>query len=138
MNEKYMNIAILLAEKAYRKDEVPVGAIIVKNNKIIAKAYNQKEKKHDVIKHAEIIAIEKACKKLKTYHLEDCILFVTLEPCMMCTGAIEQSHISKVVYALDSDKYGYLKKYNKIPYESGILKDQSLMLLQQFFKKKRR
>ena len=126
-----------LAKKAFKKNEIPVGAIIIKNSNIIAKAYNKKEKTKNVIKHAEIIAIERACKKLKTYHLDNCIMYVTLEPCMMCTGAIEQSHISKVIYALDSDKYGYLKKYKKIPFENNVLKEESLYLLQNFFQKKR-
>ena len=95
MNEYYMKIAIKQANKALKYNEVPVGAIIVKNNKIIAKAYNKKEKSNDSTKHAEIIAISKACKKFKNWRLDDCILYVTMEPCMMCSGAIEQSRIKK-------------------------------------------
>ena len=90
MNEFYMNIAIKEAKKAYKYEEVPVGAVIVKNNKIVSKAFNKKEKTKNVIKHAEIIAISKACKKLKNWRLDECELYVTMEPCMMCSGAIEQ------------------------------------------------
>ena len=90
MNEKYMELAISMAKKAFKKGEIPVGAVIVKNGKIIAKSYNTKEKNKDVTCHAEINAIKKACKKLKTWHLEECELYTTLEPCMMCTGAIIQ------------------------------------------------
>ena len=100
MNEYYMNIAIKEAKKAYKYEEVPVGAVIVKNNKVIAKAFNKKEKTKNVTKHAEIIAISKACKKLKNWRLEDCIIYVTMEPCMMCSGAIEQSRIKKIVYGV--------------------------------------
>lgn len=136
--EKYMQLALKEAKKALKQNEIPVGAVIVKNNKVISKGHNIKEKKQNVIKHAEIVAIEKACKKIHDWHLNDCILYVTLEPCMMCTGAIEQSRISKVYYALDSEKFGYLKKYNKINYESGMFKEESLQLLQQFFQSKRK
>ncbi len=138
MNEKYMKIALKEAYKAFKSKEIPIGAVIVKNNKVIAKAHNKKEKKQQVTKHAEIIAIEKACKKLKSWRLIDCEMYVTLEPCMMCTGAIEQSKIKKIYYSIDSDKFGYLKQYNKINYEKGICAEESLELLQKFFKKKRK
>lgn len=136
--EKYMRLALKEAEKALKQDEIPIGAVIVKDDKVIAKGHNMKERKHNVIKHAEIVAIERACKKLHDWHLNGCILYVTLEPCMMCTGAIEQSRISKVYYALDSDKFGYLKKYNKIEYQSGMFEEESLQLLQKFFQSKRK
>lgn len=143
MNEKYMTIALKEAKKAFKKKEVPIGTVIVKNNKIIAKAHNQKEKTNIVTKHAEIIAIEKACKKLKTWHLNDCILYTTVEPCLMCSGAIIQSRIQKVIFATSNEKYGQLKKIvqnNKIKIliEEGILKKESINLLQQFFDKKRK
>ena len=143
MNDIYMKIALKEAKKALKKNEVPIGAIIVKNNKIIAKAHNQKEKTKIVTKHAEIIAIEKACKKLKTWHLNDCILYTTVEPCLMCSGAIIQSRIDKVVYGTENEKFGKLnniiKNDNiKIEIESGILKNESIDLLQQFFNKKRK
>ena len=143
MNEKYMNIALIEAKKAYKRNEVPIGCIIVKNNKIISKAYNKKEKTNVVTKHAEIIAIEKACKKLKTWHLNDCILYTTVEPCLMCTGAIIQSRIKKVVYATENEKYGSLNKIikeskSKLEIEKNILADKSISLLQNFFNKKRK
>ena len=148
MSQIYMELALKEARKAYKKDEVPVGAIIVKSGKVIAKAYNQKEKKQNPTKHAEIIAIEKACKKLKTWHLDDCILYVTLEPCLMCAGAIIQSRIKKVVYAASSEKFGYIesidnvfnnKKNNHlVEIEKGICKKESQELLKKFFKQKRK
>ncbi len=141
MNELYMNMALKEAKKAFKYDDVPVGCVIVKNNKVIAKAYNKKENKNDAIKHAEIEAISKACKKLKTWHLEDCILYTTMEPCMMCSGAIVQSRISHICYGVKNESFGmsdYIKKYNKnVVIEDNILHDKSLNLIQSFFKKKR-
>lgn len=147
MNEKYMKIAIKEAKKAYKKGDIPVGAVIVKNDKIISKAYNKKEKDKNAIKHAEIIAIEKACKKLKTWHLEDCVLYTTLEPCMMCCGAIIQSRIRTLVYGTTNAKFGYVesmgnllnnsKNNHKVNIISGIKKDESSELLISFFKNKR-
>lgn len=148
MNKKYMNLALKEAKKAYKNDDVPVGAIIVKDNKVISKAHNQKEKKKNATRHAEIIAIEKACKKLKTWHLDNCILYVTLEPCLMCAGAIIQSRIKKIVYATSSEKFGYIesidnillnKKNNHIvEIEKGICCSDSQKLLKDFFKQKRK
>ena len=135
-NKYYMNIALSLAKKAYRKNEVPVGAVIVKNNKIIAKAYNKKESKHNPIYHAELIAISKACKKLKTWHLDDCILYVTLEPCMMCSGAIEQSRIKKVIYGTENYNCGYISKLSTIEIEN-LNNTECNLLLKKFFKSKR-
>lgn len=97
--KNWMEEALNMAKKAYKKNEVPIGAVIVKDGKIISKAYNQREKKQNAIKHAEIIAIDKACKKLKSWRLDGCTLFVTLEPCPMCSGAICNARIDKVVYA---------------------------------------
>ena len=105
-----MKEALKEAKKAYDNGEIPIGAIIVKDGKIIARAHNQKEEKNDATKHAEIIAIQKASKKVQGWRLENCEMYVTLEPCMMCTGAIIQSRIKKVYYLLDSDYYENLKK----------------------------
>ena len=148
MNEKYMKIAINEAKKSLISDDVPIGAIIVKDNKIIAKAHNMKEKYQVATKHAEIIAIEKACKKLNTWYLNDCTLYVTMEPCLMCAGAIIQSRIKKLVYSLPNDRFGYVdsidsvltnKKNNHIvEIESGILSDESKILIQNFFINKRK
>ena len=142
-----MNVALQEAKKSYKNGDVPVGAIIVKNGKIIAKAHNEKEKKHCAIKHAEIIAIEKACKKLKSWHLEDCEMYVTLEPCLMCAGALLQSRLKTLIYATENEKFGYVKSIesilnndknnHKIKIISGIGKQESQKLLKEFFKKKR-
>ncbi len=93
---QYMDIAIKEAKKAFNNDEIPVGAVIVKDDKVISKAYNQRNKTNQVIDHAEIIAIKKANKKLGNWRLEDCEIYITLEPCPMCASAIEQSRIKNV------------------------------------------
>lgn len=143
--KKYMEKAIEEAKKAFKNDEVPIGSIIVKNNKIISKAYNKKEKKQNVTQHAEILAIEKACKKLKTWHLDGCEIYTTLEPCLMCCGAIEQSRISKIYYAASSPVFGQIENNNKIftnnnkvEIYKGICEKESAELLQKFFKLKRK
>lgn len=140
--KEHMQIAYKEALKAYKKGDVPVGAVIIKNNKVIAKSYNKKEKKNNAILHAEIDAINKACKKLKTWHLENCILYTTLEPCLMCTGAIVQSRINEIYYATENKNFGEInniKKYNKqIKINSGLLKNESSELLKKFFKEKRK
>lgn len=92
----FLKYALIEAEKAYERGEVPIGAIIVKDNKIIAKGYNKREETQDVTMHAEIIAIKKACEKIGSWRLSECEMYVTLEPCMMCMGAILQSRISKL------------------------------------------
>lgn len=138
-----MLVAIKEAQKAAKKKDVPVGAVIVKNKKIIAKAHNQKQSKKNAILHAELIAISKACKKNKNWHLDDCILYVTLEPCLMCLGAIVQSRIKKVVYATSSPKFGCIEilknsKSNHIPIiDSGICRKECSAILKSFFKNKR-
>lgn len=147
MNEKYMREAIKLAKKAEEKDEVPIGCVIVKNDKIIARGYNLRESKQQSIAHAEIMAIQKACKKVGSWRLEDCELYVTLEPCSMCTGAILQSRISKVIYGAKDPKGGCIesciklyeyKGFNHYPETTGgILEEECAQLLKDFFKKKR-
>ena len=104
--EKFMKKALKEAEKAYAKEEIPVGAVIVKNGKIIARAYNQKETSKNACGHAEILAIQKACKKLNAWRLLDCEMYVTLEPCPMCAGALINSRISKVYIGTDDEKTG--------------------------------
>lgn len=138
-----MLLAIKLAEKAAKRGEIPIGAVIVLHDKVIAKAYNTKEKKHDVTCHAEINAIKKACKKLQTWHLEECELYTTLEPCMMCTGAIIQSRIKKIYFSTANEKFGELlnqvkNKKNKIDINMGLYEEKSVELLKKFFKNKRK
>lgn len=144
MEEKFMKEALKEAKKAYGKEEVPVGAVIVKNGKIIAKAHNLKETKKDTTCHAEILAIQKASKKLNAWRLEDCEMYVTLEPCSMCAGALIQSRIKKVYIGTMDYKtgacgsvYNLLKDYtfnHKVECEIGILKDECEKILQDFFK----
>ena len=96
-DELYMDIALQEAKKAYKKEEIPVGAVIVKNGKVISKAYNRKNKSNRVKDHAEIIAIDKANRKLRNWRLEDCEIYITLEPCPMCASAIEQARIKRII-----------------------------------------
>ena len=143
INEKFMKEALKEAQKAYKKLEVPVGAIIVKDGKIVARAHNLKETKNDTTKHAEILAIEKASKKLGNWRLIDCEMYVTLEPCPMCAGAIVNSRIKKVnIGAMDEktgacgSKLNLLQDFNfdtKVDMESGILENECRELLQKFF-----
>ncbi len=140
MNDNYfMSKALELAKKAYDLDEVPVGCVVVYNNEIIASGFNRKEIDGISTYHAEILAINDACKKLGTWRLDDCILYTTMEPCMMCTGAIIQSRIGRVIYGTKNDSFGYLSKVNnnKIIVNSDVLKDECLLLLGKFFKEKR-
>ena len=148
MNEKFMNLAIKEAIKAFENDEVPVGCIIVKDNLVIAKAYNKKEKLHCASKHAEVIAVEKASKKLNNWRLDNCDVYVTLEPCPMCTGAIIQSRIPRVVFGAYDPKGGCMgsctnlievKGFNHYPaIEGGVLQEECASLLKAFFREKRK
>ena len=148
IDETWMLESLKEAKKAYCIDEVPIGAIIVKNNKIISRAHNKKETTKIATAHAEIIAIERACKKLKNWHLDDCTLYVTVEPCLMCAGALIQSRIKKLVYGAPNSKFGYIESIEKIlqkkennhqvEVESGILQKQCAELMKQYFIQKRK
>ncbi len=139
-----MKEALKQAQKAYEKMEVPVGAVIVKDGKIIARAYNQKEYKNDTTNHAEILAIKKASKKLNSWRLLDCDMYVTLEPCSMCAGALIQSRIRKVYIGASDEKTGACGsvlnllgdyKFNHtVEIEKGILENECEALLKAFFK----
>lgn len=137
----YMMEALKEANKAYKEGDVPVGCVIVYNNKIIAKAHNKKEKTNDAVAHAEILAIKKACKKMKTWRLERCEIYITMEPCLMCSGAIIQSRINKVYYGIKNPSFGgskYIKLYNKkIEFEENVMKDECQYLIKKFFEEKR-
>ena len=144
---EYMELALKEAKKAYKKGDVPVGAVIVKDGKVIAKAYNKKEKSKVAVYHAEILAIKKACQKLKSWHLTDCEIYVTLEPCLMCAGAILQSRISKVYFSTTNLKFGYVssidsilnqKNNHKVDIHEGLCKEKSQKMLIEFFKNKRK
>lgn len=146
--EKFMKEAIKEAKKAAKKLEVPVGCVIVKDGEIIAKAHNLKETKQDTTKHAEIIAIQKASKKLEAWRLLDCEMYVTLEPCSMCAGAMIQSRIKKVYIGATDEKTGacgsvinLLQDYpfnHKIEIETGIEQEECEKVLKEFFKNLRK
>ena len=144
-DEIFMLEAIKQAEKARKKGEVPIGAVIVCNNKIIAKAHNLRQTTKDATSHAEILAIKKACKKLKTWHLVDCELYVTLEPCPMCSGAIINARINRVVFGAFDSKAGCCGTLYNLPLDSrfnhrpkqvigGVLETQCADMLSSFFK----
>ena len=142
--EKFMKEALKEAKKAYEKLEVPVGAVIVKDGKIIARGHNLKETKKDTTRHAEIIAIEKASKKLGAWRLLGCEMYVTLEPCSMCAGAMINSRIKKLYIGALDEKTGAVGsvlnlledyKFNhNIEVEKGILKEDCEKILKDFFK----
>ena len=146
-DEKYMLEAIKEAKKAESKDEVPVGAIIVLNDKIIARAHNLKENSQTAINHAEVLAINKANKKLSSWRLIDATMYVTLEPCLMCAGAIIQSRIKKVVYGAKDLKAGAIESIinindiktinHHIEVTRGILEEQCSSIISNYFKNKR-
>ena len=135
------------AKKAYNLNEVPVGCVIVKDDKIVARAHNLRNIKKNVLCHAEILAINKACKKLNKWILDDCTLYVTMEPCIMCAGTILQSRMQKVVYGIAQNRYGCVDTMmhlftdydfnNKPIVEKGILEEEIKILVQQFFKEMR-
>lgn len=141
---EYMKMAYNEALKALKIDEVPIGAIIVRNNEVIARAYNLKEKSQLVTRHAEIEVIELAEKKLNNWHLDDCVLYTTLEPCLMCSGAIIQSRIKRVVYGASEKRWSSLSKLvktenlNHYPdITAHIYEKECSMLISRYFKEKR-
>ena len=141
-DEYFMRQALLEAKKAYEMDEVPVGAVIVANNKIIARAHNLTEKLTDVTAHAEIQAITAASEFLGAKYLNGCTLYVTLEPCVMCGGALYWSQIDKVVFGARDEKRGAGRISDSIYHPktlvvNGLLSDESSSLLKDFFTKKR-
>jgi len=137
----FMNQALVEAQKAYDLDEVPVGAVVVIDNKIIARAHNLTERLNDVTAHAEMQAITSAAYYLNGKYLSDCILYVTLEPCVMCMGAIYWSQLSKIVFGAKDIKRGYqqalLDPHPKANVYGGIMAGEAASLIQRFFQKKR-
>lgn len=148
VDEKFMLLAIKEAEKSAALDEVPVGAIIVKDNKVIARGHNLREKSNDPTSHAEINAIRKACKKLGSWRLEDCTIYVTIEPCSMCAGTLLWTRIKKIVYGASDLKGGALassfnlfgvKNINHHPeIVGGILQEECGKMMSSFFIEKRK
>jgi tRNA(adenine34) deaminase len=148
VHEKYMRVALAEAAKALEADEVPIGAIVVLNNHIIGKGYNQVEKLNDSTAHAEIIALTSAFNYLGAKYLPEAILYVTIEPCLMCAGALYWSQIGTIVYGADDVKNGYRKHicsekpavspfHPKTKVIAGILKAECTTLMQDFFRSKR-
>ena len=140
--EYFMKMALREAEIAYNEEEIPIGAVIVHENTIISKGHNQCQKLNDSTAHAEMIAITSAQNKIGSKYLNDCELYITLEPCMMCSGAIYLSKLSKVIYALDDKEKGYIRKSKeiinkKLLIESNVFEDESKKLLESFFFKLR-
>ena len=142
-----MEKALQESKKAFQRGEVPVGAVIVKDNQIISRAFNRREKKQDPCGHAEILALRKASQKLSSWRLEGCSLYVTLEPCLMCVGAILQARISSLIYACSDPKTGFSsyygldkqKSWNKklLEIHSSYLEKESSQLLKDFFRQLR-
>jgi tRNA(adenine34) deaminase len=143
-DESYMQLAIKEAKRAAEKGEVPIGAVIVKNDEVIATGSNLRETEQNALAHAEVIAINKACEKVGSWRLTDCTLYVTLEPCQMCAGAIIQSRIERVVFGASDPKAGCagslynLLQDNRFNHyadlEAGLLEEQCGKLLKDFFK----
>jgi len=133
--DKYMEVALKEAKKSLKTDDVPIGAVIVENGKIIAKGHNTKEKKNIVTRHAEINVVEKACKKKKNWYLNNCELYVTLEPCEMCMKVIEQARIKKIYFATKRDKNVSRETLKELQKD---YQKESQQLLRIFFKNKRK
>ena len=146
-NEKYMREALKEAKKAIRLGEVPIGCVIVYEDKIIGRGYNKRNTKKTTLAHAELIAIEKASKALGDWRLEDCTMYITLEPCQMCSGAIVQARVKKVVIGTMNPKAGcagsilnilQMKEFNhQVEMEVGVLEQECTKVLQSFFKELR-
>ena len=140
-DEYFMKKALLEAEIAFEKGEIPVGAVIVVDNKIIARTHNLTEFLHDVTAHAEMQAITSAANYLGAKYLKDCTLYVTLEPCQMCAGALYWSQISKIVYGASDENRGFVKMgtqlHPKTTIVSGVLEKECALLMRAFFRLKR-
>lgn len=143
---KFMREALKEAKKAYLINEIPVGCVIVHNDKIIARGYNKREKNNQAIDHAEIIAIKKASKKLNSWRLDECKMYITLEPCVMCSGAIIQSRIKEIIYGAKDYRFGCHKSLinlfdldfnHKVMVKDYILEKECSSLISNFFKELR-
>ena len=147
-DEKFMKAAIKQAKKAYAIDEVPIGCVIVQDGKIIARGYNRRNTDKNALAHAELAAIRKASKKTGDWRLEDCTLYVTLEPCQMCAGAIVQSRMQRVVIATMNAKAGcagsilnllQMQEFNhQVEITRGVLEEECSTMLSQFFRELRK
>ena len=147
MKEEFMSLALEEAKKAYKKGEVPIGAVVVRDGKVLSKAHNRREHARRATYHAEILAIDKACKKLKDWRLEGCEIYVTLEPCPMCAGAIVNARIKKCTFGASDNSssqgltekiFSDLRLNHKTELEGGVLEKECACLLTSFFKDKRK
>lgn len=146
-DEKYMKAALEQAKKAYKIGEVPIGCVIVFEDRVIARGYNRRNTDKNALSHAELNAVRKACRKVGDWRLEDCTMYITLEPCQMCAGAIVQARIKRVVVGSMNAKAGcagsvlnllQMKEFNhQVEFEKGVLAEECTNLLQQFFKELR-
>jgi tRNA(adenine34) deaminase len=141
-DEFFMKQALSEAQSAFEKDEVPVGAVVVCEQQIVARAHNQTEQLQDVTAHAEVLAITAASDFLGSKYLKDCTLFVTLEPCVMCAGALAWAQLDRLVFAASDEKRGFMRYgkqllHPKTKVEMGILSEESEALLREFFQRKR-
>jgi len=141
-DEKFMAEAMKEAKKAFQNNEVPIGAILVHQNRIVARGHNQTELLKDVTAHAEMLVVTAATADLGMKYLDDFTLYVTLEPCVMCAGALKWVRIGRLVFAAEDDKAGFSTVSNSILHpktliSKGVLKNESIQLLQTFFKKRR-
>lgn len=139
---RYMKLALMEAKEAYRRDEVPIGAVVVLNDMVIGRGYNLTETLSDVTAHAEIQAITAAEQTLGSKYLEGCTIYVTVEPCVMCAGAMYWAKIARLVYGAPDDKYGYTvaapcSHHPKTTVTSGVLAEECAQLMKDFFKNKR-
>ena len=142
-DERFMRLALAEAEAAYEEGEIPVGAVIVSHGVVIARAHNQTETLHDVTAHAEMLAITAAADRLGGKYLTDCTLYVTVEPCVMCAGAIGWAQVSRVVYGADDEKRGFTRfapqaLHPKATVMRHLLEKDCRELMQSFFKERRR
>jgi len=137
-HQHFMKEALKQAKLAYAKNEVPVGCVVVHNNSIIAKGYNRPISNCDPTAHAEIIALRKAAKKLNNYRLLNTTLYVTLEPCMMCLGALIHGRVTSIIFGADDPKCGAVRQFaHRLHYISGVLAEESANLLKTFFEMRR-
>ena len=141
-DEKFMQLAVEQAKKAYQIDEVPIGAVVIKDGEVVGAGYNRRETGKNALYHAELMAIDEACRKLGGWRLWQCELYVTMEPCPMCAGAIINSRLRRIVYGCDDYKAGSVKSvvnlfelpYNHKPeYIGGVLADECSAMLSDFF-----
>lgn len=141
-DEYFMRQALLLAEQAAEEGEIPIGAVVVSQYQIIGKGYNQTERLQDPTAHAEMLAITAACTSLGSKYLQECTIYVTVEPCVMCAGAIRWAQLGRVVYGASEEKFGSVHQQPRIFHpkssvEGGILKQEAATLMQNFFRSRR-